>query len=86
MRSIERKEGIVPAACMGGFKGITSCSIMSFNLGNEAHFDPNDGDHCISFWIEKDYGKGMMAASNWYLVFPNMAVRHMDKDGGEPAF
>jgi hypothetical protein len=25
----------------------------------------------------------IIAASNWYLVFPNMAVHHMDKDGGE---
>jgi hypothetical protein len=72
LRAPERKAGIYPDASMGGKHAVTASCMLSYDLGNESHYDVNDMGSCVSVFAEKRPGR----ATNWYLCFPNMKVQH----------
>mmetsp|Transcript_913 Transcript_913/g.1806 ORF Transcript_913/g.1806 Transcript_913/m.1806 type:complete len:291 (+) Transcript_913:2369-3241(+) len=75
MRQVDRGAGVYPTNVMGGKGGITAACEVSYNLGQEAHFDADDMGKSISIWVERKVGR----AGNWFLCFPNMMVHYKGK-------
>ena len=75
LRKVERQRGVFPSEFMGGKGGITATSVMSFDLGNESHFDVNDLGKSFSIWVERKPG----TARNWFLCFPNMQIKYQGR-------
>ena len=66
----EREAGIVPHELMGGTGGVSSCMVVSVNLGNASHYDNGDLSHGVAIWTELKPGM----AKNWYFILPNVLI------------